>query len=58
MSILRSTPNHIPLKYKCPHYCYVGFRHVSHKIKGAKIVTLRAKYVIYYYIERKQHVSC
>ena len=24
-SILRSTCNHIPLKYRCPDYCYVGF---------------------------------
>ena len=24
-SLLKSTPNHIPLKYKSPHYCYVGY---------------------------------
>lgn len=24
MSILVSTPNHIPLKHRRPHYCYVG----------------------------------
>jgi len=25
---LLSTPNHIPHKYKCGDYCYVGIRHV------------------------------
>ena len=27
MSILRFTPNHIPLKYRCPNYCYIPIRH-------------------------------
>jgi hypothetical protein len=26
VSILRSTSNHIALKYRCPHYCCVGIR--------------------------------
>ena len=29
VSVLRSTPNHIPLKYRCVDYCCVRFRHVS-----------------------------
>ena len=28
MSVLRSTFNHIALKYRCPYYCCVGIRHV------------------------------
>ena len=28
MPVLRSTPNHIPLKLRCPDYCRVRFRHV------------------------------
>ena len=27
MFVLRFTPNHKSLKYKCPNYCYVGFRY-------------------------------
>jgi hypothetical protein len=26
--VLRLTPNHIPLKYRCLHYGFVGCRHV------------------------------
>ena len=29
--VLRSTPNHTPLKYRCPDCCYVGFRNVNLK---------------------------
>ena len=28
MYVLRSKPYHIPLKYRCPNYCYVGIRFV------------------------------
>ena len=28
MSVLRSTPNHTPLKCRCLYYCYIGIRHV------------------------------
>ena len=28
LSVLRPTSNHIPLKYRCPDYWYVGIRHV------------------------------
>ena len=28
MSIFRSTPNHISIKYRCPHYYFVECRHV------------------------------
>ena len=28
MYVLRSTPYHISLKYRCPDYCYVGIRYV------------------------------
>ena len=27
-SILRSTPNHIPLKYRCPYYCLVRIMYI------------------------------
>ena len=27
VSILRSSSNHMPLKGRCPDYCYVGIRH-------------------------------
>ena len=30
----RSAPNHIPLKYRFPNYCYVGFRHTYLNLNG------------------------
>ena len=33
VSVLRSTPSHKPLKYKCPSYCYIDIKHI-HRIWG------------------------
>ena len=38
VTVLKSTPNHIPLKYKCLGYFCVGFRHnlhVKHRSQSA-----------------------
>ena len=35
VSIFRSMPNHMQLKYRCPDYCYVGLTHVYLKFKPA-----------------------
>ena len=34
VSVLRSTPNHMFFKYRCPDYCSVGFRHVHLRYKA------------------------
>ena len=37
VSVLRPTPNHIPLKCRCPNDCYVGIRHVAIIMKIAVV---------------------
>jgi hypothetical protein len=40
MYVLGSTPNHIPLKWRCINYSYDGFRHIHLKDMNQRMITL------------------
>jgi hypothetical protein len=43
MSILRTTSNHMPFKYKCPNYCGVWLKHVYLEVTKPKILNSKTK---------------
>ena len=57
--VLRSTPNHIPLKYRCPDYCCIRFRHVYFKsvLKVAAIMVLKFGVVLWDDVSTGEQIS-
>lgn len=57
VSVLKPTPNHIPLKFRCLGYFYVGFRHVYVRVKTYMTFSQLSSIIIIYYHYHPIHVD-